>query len=174
MNDFPGSAAFFCPLKPWRLAIAPIIDRLSKEFSFCKSVLSAASRSSRPLCRNRDSKCKPHSEFSQSDCSDYKRQVSVWTRQRDCQSSLTLSIGSTPAKLIGPVEACRLSGVNTSMSGSDHSPDLNLKPSPEPGNNVTPSTAAQGNEGEIRVLVRVCGDEMLQLSLNCSWHLQKT
>lgn len=176
MNDFPGSAAFFCLHTLWRLAITLIIDHLSTEFKFCRFVLSAAPWTSRPLCRARSAEIKitsanVHFEFLQNDCSDYKRQVSVWTRQHDCQSSLTLSIGSTPAKLIGPVEACRLSGVNTSMPGGDRSSDLNLKPSPDPGNIMTPSTAAGGDEGEIRVLVQDCGDKMLQLSSNCIWHL---
>lgn len=88
-----------------------------------------------------------HLEFSRNDCLDYKRQVSVWTRQHDCQSSLTLSIGSTPAQLIGPVEACELSGVNTSPPGGGCSSDSNPKPGPDPGNMTTPGTAARGDEG---------------------------
>lgn len=82
-------------------------------------------------------------------------------------------LGSTPAKLIGPVEACRLSGVNTSMPGGNRSSDLNQKPSPDPGYIMTPSTAAQGDEGEIRVLVGDGGDKMSELSSNCIWRKHK-
>lgn len=103
----------------------------------------------RTLSWSQDNECKrAFWIFSRNDCSDYKRKVSVGTRQLDCQSSLTLSTGSTPAKLIGPVEACRLSGVNTSMPGGDRSCDLNLKSNPDPGNTMTPSTDVRGDEGK--------------------------
>lgn len=53
VNDFPGSAAFFCLHKLWRSAIMLTIDPLSTEFKFCRFVLSAASWTSCPLCRAR-------------------------------------------------------------------------------------------------------------------------
>lgn len=53
VNDFPGSAAFFCLHKLWRSAIMLTTDPLSTEFKFCRFVLSAASWTSCPLCRAR-------------------------------------------------------------------------------------------------------------------------
>lgn len=148
------------------------IYRIRMQVGLFRRLVDISSFIQRTLRWSQDNECKrAFWIFSRNDCSDYKRQVSVATRPRDCQSSLTLSTGSTPAKLIGPVEACRLSGVNTSMPAGDRSCDLKLKPNPDPGNTVTRSTDAQGDEGKIRVLAGDCGDKIVQLSSNCIWHL---
>lgn len=178
VNDFPGSAAFFCLRKLWRWAIMLITDHLSTGFQFCRFLLFGRlmDRPSFILECSAGIKITSANVHFFLFCSDYKRQVSARTRQRDCQPSLTLSIGSTPAMLIGPVEACRLSGANTSMPGSHGSSGLDLKPSGNwPRQHGDPESCCTKQwGGGIRVLVREWGVKVLQLSSNCIWHLQKS